>query len=148
GEPISVPPRYSVRQIVALVATVVVLVTAIWYFTRTSPPPKAHEPVTMVIADFHNGTGEPAFDHILEPMLRRALESAGFISAFDRSRFRATFGIPPLATLDEQTARAIALKQGVGVVLSGSIDRRGCGYEIAVQAVRTVTGQPIASTST
>ena len=38
--------------------------------------------------------------------------------------------------LDEAAARELALKQGVGVVLSGSIDRRGNGYEISIKAVR------------
>jgi serine/threonine protein kinase/tetratricopeptide (TPR) repeat protein len=148
GVPIPIPPRYSTWQIAGIVTTVLALVTATWWFTRTPPPPKPHEPVTMVIADFHNSTGDPAFDHTLEPMLRRALESATFISAYDRSRFRANFGIQPPDKLDDQKAREIALKQGVGVVLSGSIDRQGSGYEIAVQAVRTVTGQAIASTRT
>src|SRR5262249_19688120 len=62
-------------------------------------------------------------------------------------RFRASFGVQPPATLDDKTARELALKQGVGVVLSGSIDRQGGGYEISVQAVRTVTGQLIAGTT-
>ncbi len=148
GVPIPLPRRYSPWQIAAVVTTVIAMVTATWWFTHTPPPPKPHDPVTMVIADFHNSTGESAFDHTLEPMLRRGLESAGFISAYDRSRFRASFGVQPPDKVDAQKAREIALKQGVGVVLSGSIDRSGSGYEIAVQAVRTVTGQTIASTST
>ena len=53
-----------------------------------------HEPVSVVIADFQNITGDPTFDRTLEPMLKRALEDAGFISAYDRSRDpRARFGV-------------------------------------------------------
>ena len=40
---------------------------------------------------------------------------------------------------------AIAVKQGLGVVVSGSIDRRGSGYEISVRAVQSVTGEVISS---
>ena len=47
----------------------------------------------------------------------------------------------PPEKLDEAAAREIAVKQGLGVVLSGSIDRRGNGYEISVKAVQTVTGE-------
>ncbi len=39
------------------------------------------------------------------------------------------------------------VKQGLGVVLSGSIDRDGDGYGISVKAVRTVTGEVIAEDS-
>ena len=42
-------------------------------------------------------------------------------------------------------ARELALKQGVGVVLSGSIERRSNGYEISAKAVQTVTGNEIAT---
>jgi tetratricopeptide (TPR) repeat protein len=42
-------------------------------------------------------------------------------------------------------ARELALKQGVGVVLSGAIERQGNGYEISARAIQTVTGNEIAS---
>ena len=32
--------------------------------------PKQHDPVSVVIADFQNTTGDPTFDHTLEPMLQ------------------------------------------------------------------------------
>jgi tetratricopeptide (TPR) repeat protein len=98
-----------------------------------------------VIADFQNNTSDPAFDHTLEPMVRLALEGAGFINAYDRSRIRATFGAPPPEKLDAAAARLLASKQGVGVVLSGSINRRGDGYEVSVEAAQTVTGNVVAS---
>ena len=46
----------------------------------------------------------------------------------------------PPEKLDEAAAREIAVKQGLGVVLAGSIERRGNGYEISVKAAQTVTG--------
>ena len=52
-------------------------------FAPAAPP--QHEPVSVVIADFQNSTGDPAFDRTLEPMLKLALEGAGFISAYDRT---------------------------------------------------------------
>src|SRR5262249_8437167 len=113
--------------------------------TRTPAPSKPHDPVTVLIADFQNGTSDPAFDHALEPMLKLALEGAGFISAQDRSRIRATFGMTPPEKLDEAAARQIAIKQGLGVVISGAIDRRGDGYEVSVKAAQPVTGNIIAT---
>ena len=51
----------------------------------------------------------------------------------------------PPEQLDEVAARELAVKQGLGVVLSGSIDRQGNGYGISVKVVQTVTGNVIAS---
>ena len=68
----------------------------------------------MLIADFENGTNDPTFDRTLEPMLKRALEGASFISAFDRSGISGTLGVRPPETLDETSAREIAVKQGLG----------------------------------
>jgi tetratricopeptide (TPR) repeat protein len=143
GIPIPIPPRFSKKMIATAAVAVIALVTGTWWFTRTPPPPKQHDPVTVVIADFQNNTNDSQFDHTLEPMLRRALESAGFISAYDRSRIRGTLGVQPPARLDELAARELALKTGVGIVVSGSIDRRGNGYQVSVKAAETVTGKVI-----
>src|SRR5262249_25953053 len=95
GVPIPIPARFS-KKLIATAATVVLaLVTATCYLTRPPPPPKKHDPVSVVIADFQNGTNDPAFDHTLETLLRRALEEAGFISAYDRTRIRAALGVRP-----------------------------------------------------
>ena len=145
GELIPIPARFSKKMIAGAATVVLALVTATWWFTWTPPPPKQHDPVTVVIADFQNSTGDPAFDRTLEPVLRRALESAGFISAYDRGRIRGTFGVPAAEKFDEPTARDLALKQGVGVVLSGAIERRGNGYEIAAKVIQTVSGSVVAN---
>jgi tetratricopeptide (TPR) repeat protein len=81
-------------------------------------------------------------------MLRRALEGAGFISAFDRNGIARTLGVRVPERLDEMAAREIAVKEGVGVVLAGSVAREGDGYTIAVRATRTVTGEVVADATT
>jgi Flp pilus assembly protein TadD len=124
-----------------------VLLALSGYIYWATRPPVTHDPVGVLIADFVNSTGDTTFDQTLEPMFRRALEDAGFISAYDRSRIRATFGVQPPAKLDETATRELALKQGVRVVLSGSVDRRGTGYEIAVKAIETVTGEVVTESS-
>src|SRR6266853_3046222 len=145
GEPIPVKRVIGMRSLAAVVSLALALLGGSWWYARTLIPPVQHEPVVVMIADFQNTTGDRAFEHALEPMLRRALESAGFISAYDRSRIRATFGVIPPDRLDEAAARELALKQGVAVVVSGAIDRRGDGYDISVKAAQTVTGKVVAS---
>ena len=45
--------------------------------------------------------------------------------------------------MDEVVAREIAVKQGVGVVVSGSIDKQGSGYRVSIKASEAVTGKVI-----
>jgi eukaryotic-like serine/threonine-protein kinase len=124
----------------AVAAALLGLSGYIWWQTR---PPVVHDPVSVVIADLRNNTGDATFDRTLEPMLRRALEAASFITAFDRSRVGG-LGVRPPERLDEAAARAIAAKQGVGVVLTGAVDRQGEGYVVSVKATRTLTEEVIA----
>jgi len=138
------------RRVVGLPLAVVVAILLMglsgvtWWYTRQSIPPAPHDPVLMLISDFKNGTGDPSFDRALEPMLKRALEGAGFITAYDRSAV-STLGVQPPQTLDEGAAREIAAKQGVGVILSGSLERQGSGYAVSVKASQTLTGNVIAN---
>ena len=104
-----------------------------------APPQTAHAPVTVMVADFSNHTGDPVFDNSLEPIVKMALEGAGFITAYDRTQMR-TLGLPPVTgRLDEQAARQVAIGQGLGVVVSGSLDRQGSGYTLSLKATQAVT---------
>ena len=47
--------------------------------------------------------------------------------------------------MDELAALELAVKQGLGVVLSGSVDRQGSGYAVSVKAIQAVTGNVIRS---
>ncbi len=79
--------------------------------------------------------------------MKRALEGAGFITAFDRTRIRSTFGIQPPENFDETTARQLAINQGLGVVVGASIASSGNGYDVTVQAMQPLSGKQIASFS-
>ena len=146
GQLIPIKRVVGMKLLAAVVVMVLGLLGGTWWYARTLVPPKPHDPVTVVIADIRNNTGDPAFDGALEPTLRRALESASFISAYERARISGTFGVRPPETLDEAEALAFATKQGVGVVLSGAIDRRGNGYDISVRSVHAVTGNLVVDT--
>ena len=60
-----------------------------WVSVTRSPrmiQPKAavaHAPMTVLVADFSNHTGDPLFDGTLEPVVKMALEGAAFITAYD-----------------------------------------------------------------
>jgi tetratricopeptide (TPR) repeat protein len=123
------------------------LAGGIWWYQRQFIPAATPDPVTVVIADFQNSTNDPAFDNTLGQTLKRALEGASFITAFDRTRIQSTFGVPPPEKFDETAARQLAIKQGLGVVVAASIASRGTGYDITAQATQPLTGKEIASFS-
>ena len=129
----------GVKLAAAIVVALLGLSGYIWWYTR---PPVVHDPVSVLIADFANTTGDAAFDGLASHM-QRALETAGFITAYDRAGIRRTLGVRPPETLDEATAQGIAVKQGVNVVLSGAVSSEGRGYKLSVRAVRSVTNELI-----
>src|SRR6266581_5431964 len=129
----------------ASTALAVLLVAGVIGFRLKGPPkPKAaHAPVSVLVADFTNHTGDPIFDGTLEPMLNVALEGASFIDAFNRGAARQLAEkLPnPTSKLDEQSARLVAVDQGISAIVTGSLDLRGNGYELSAKAVDAVTGK-------
>ena len=109
-------------------------------------PAGPHSPVTVLVADFSNHTGDPVFDGTLEPMFNVALEGASFINAYNRGTARKLAQkLPnPTAKLDEQPARLVALSQGISTVIAGEISRRGDNYDVSAIALDAATGNVIA----
>jgi tetratricopeptide (TPR) repeat protein len=148
---VSRPPAGLSRRMIAVIAAALIAVLAAggyWLYSLRPQPaavaPAAVDPVSVLIADFRNGTGDPAFDQTLEPMLKIALEDAGFITAFDRLTIRRTLGVRPPDALDERAAQAIAVNQGLGVVVAGALESEGSGYAVSLEALYAVTGNVIA----
>lgn len=125
--------------VVALIAAGVLLRDKL--FTRTA---EKHAPVTLLVSDFDNKTGDSVFDGTLEPMLGIALEGAPFISSYNRtSAQREAAKLDPGAKLNEKTAQLVAVRDGISVVVGGSIEPSGSGYKVSVEAVDASTGKPI-----
>jgi tetratricopeptide (TPR) repeat protein len=128
--------------VVGVVALLLAISGGVWWYQRSLIPPPEHAPVSVLIADFENTTGDTGFDHALEPTLRLALEGASFVSAYDRTIIN-RIGVQAPQKLDERAAQEIAVKQAVGVVVAGSVAKAGGGYTVAVRAIQPVTGKVI-----
>ncbi|MGB8535120.1 MAG: protein kinase [Acidobacteriaceae bacterium] len=130
------------------------LLTAAGIAVYLHPRPQAgrlmsHAPVSVLVGDFQNNTGDSLFDNTLEPMFNVALEGASFINGFSRGTARqVAAALPhPSQVLDEQTARLVAVKEGIAAIVTGSLSKHGSGYSLTVKAIDALTGKTLASGS-
>jgi len=136
---------------VGTIAAVVIALAGVVFFSWQKfavPPVSKHSPVTVLVADFNNHSGDSVFNDTLEPMLNVALEGASFINAYDRSQARALASkLPhPSDKLDEQTARLLAVRQGISTVITGELNGDREIYSISANAIDAVTGKVLAKT--
>jgi tetratricopeptide (TPR) repeat protein/tRNA A-37 threonylcarbamoyl transferase component Bud32 len=143
GKKIHLARRLTWKVGVAAAAVVAALVGLTYWVAQGPPPPVQREPVSVLIADFQNASGDATFDGALEPVMKLALEGAGFISAYDRAGIRRTLGVRPPERLDEPAALELAVKQGVNVVVAGSVAKQGNRFDVSVKAIEAVTGNVI-----
>src|SRR6266699_484476 len=129
---------------VLLVATVVAL-----RLTGPSRPALVHAPVSVLVADFTNFTGDSVFDETLEPPLSVSLEDASFISSYNRSQAKKIGAQvqPGSIGLDGTTARLVANREGINYIVAGLIEKKGSGYEVRSKTLETANGKIVAEAS-
>ena len=133
----------------AALITAAALVGATWWTASrfaTPPPVVEQKPVTVLIADFENRSGNPVFTGALEQALSVAMEGAPFVSAYPRSdAAELTAGATTAAgRLTEENARLVAVREGIHVVLAGSIERSNAGYQLSLRQLDPA-GQALAT---
>ena len=139
--------KYAVVALGALIlaaATVVLFRNKIW-----APPPAQHAPVSILVSDFDNQTSESVFDETLEPAFSVAMEGAPFINSYSRGQaHKIAAKLQPGSTrLSEQLARLVATREGINIVITGSISKDGGSYRLNVHALDGVTGKDLAHES-
>ena len=139
--------RRVTRRLTAEVLLVVLALLALtWWLAHTPPPETERPPLSVLMADFTNATGEPVFDGVLEQALTVGIEGARFISAYQRpAALRTARLLGARDRLDESTARLVALREGIKVVLVGSIEKRGSGYTLSVRGLDPSSSKELVS---
>jgi tetratricopeptide (TPR) repeat protein/predicted Ser/Thr protein kinase len=143
--PVTVLPD-SGKWLAAAALGVAVTAGVLFFRSRIiSRPTIPHAPVTLLIADFDNKTGDSVFDGTLEPMLGIALEGAPFISSFNRGQAKkdAARLQPGAVHMDASLAKLVAVREGVNVVVTGSITQEQSGYRVYVVTLDPATGKSI-----
>ena len=110
--------------------------------TNEGQPVEAPDPVSILIADFGNNTGNPLFDGLLEQALVIGIEGAPHITSYQRNDALnlATKIQDSIEALDVAAARLVAVREGINLVLAGSIDTDGSGFELELSAINPETG--------
>jgi DNA-binding winged helix-turn-helix (wHTH) protein/tetratricopeptide (TPR) repeat protein len=102
---------------------------------------------TVVLADFANSTGDPAFDGTLRQGLAIQLEQSPFLSLISEDRIKqemAMMGRPGDARLTGEIAREVCQRTGSTAVIDGSIASLGSQYVLGLKAVNCHTGDSLA----
>jgi tetratricopeptide (TPR) repeat protein len=147
------PPRASrAGWIAAVLVLVLGTASAVWYVTSSrtenAVAPGSRDPVSVLIANFENRTGDAVFDGALEQVLALGVEGATFITAYPRDQaLRVVNEIAAQAPLDEERARLVSVREGIRLVLAGSIETAGSGYRVVVRAIDPANGTQVASVS-
>ncbi|MGA8044591.1 MAG: protein kinase [Terracidiphilus sp.] len=138
------------RQVLRVLGALVVLLfvgglVAGRRFQRRPPPV---EDLTVVLADFVNTTGEPAFDHSLNVALAAKLQQTPYLMLMPEQKIRSALqymGLPAHQRLTEQVARQVCEREAGQVVLQGFIGNSAKGYTVGLRAIQCASGKEIAS---
>ena len=120
------------------------------YLIITGGPDEVAEipPTSVLIADFDNDTGDPLFEGSLEQALNIGIEGASFVTAFNRATAREIIEtIKPGAPLDLEGARLVAVREGIKLVMSGSIEQDGSKYRLRAAVINPEDGEVLSQSS-
>ena len=138
-----------------LVGSATVFVTALvlgigWYFLRDTPSVSAQEPVSILVADFDNRTGDPLFDGALEQAMAIGLEGASFVTSYSRADARSEAAhIDPSSggKLDERLTQLVCRSIGIKVAVTGEVESQKDAFTIRVKALDPVSSRVIVEAS-
>jgi eukaryotic-like serine/threonine-protein kinase len=134
GKPLPMVRRLTLRMTAAAVTAVLGLLGLTWWLARGPAVPVTHEPVSVLIADFNNLAQDKTFDGALEGALAIALEGAPFITSYSRNDARKiATDLAKRPRMDEEAARLVAVREGIKVILAGTVSPDRDGYRIVVK---------------
>ena len=136
-------------------SAVIIVMLAVGVLLLIRRPPSepgtiAQQPVSVLIADFQNQTGDADFDESLEELMRIGLEGASHISVFERAQARELapqFDPGSDGTINPKVALMISTREGISVIVNGSVEIGSGGYDIKVWALDPVKNEKKADLS-
>jgi len=139
--------RHKPRVFGAAAAFVFLLLSGVLVLSllRHEPPPKPKlaDKRTIVLADFANSTGDPAFGGTLRRVLAGDLENSPYLKVLSDARMSETLRLmvrPADTKLTPEVASEICERTGSGAVVEGSIASLGSEYTLGLRARNCRTG--------
>ncbi|HLG13400.1 MAG TPA: protein kinase [Blastocatellia bacterium] len=140
--------KHHARGALITVVALVIAAALFFYFPRA---PVLTEQDTILLADFVNTTGDPAFDGTLKQGLAVHLGQTPFLNIFPDERVREALrlmGRPADEHLTRDVGREICQRQGLKAMIVGSIASLGSRYVLTLEAVNAQTGEVMARQQT
>jgi serine/threonine protein kinase/Tfp pilus assembly protein PilF len=137
-------PLRTASILAASVLIVALAVVGIWKLRHPSgdaaskPAKTGQKPISVLVADFENKTGDPVFEGALEQAFGIGLEGASFIKMYNRTRARTLMNeLDSTANgkIKPDAAPLLCSREGINVVITGSIESSGNGYVFDVWAL-------------
>jgi eukaryotic-like serine/threonine-protein kinase len=142
-------PRSGIRakHAVVIAAVSLVLIAGGVFLWQRSPAPPLTDQDVLVIADFTNTTGDPAFDGALRQALAFELEQSPFLKIMDDQQVKQTLqlmGRPADQRITNDIAQEVCVREGQKATIEGSIAVLTKTYQISLQAINCQTGVTLA----
>ncbi len=146
SRPVSLPPRAWRRRLgIILPATAALIALAAWLipwnrFGRVEA--LVPEGSFALLANVENHTGDAQLNAVIVPVLENQLRQSAYLNLVEDSRVRDVLQRmlqPPDRVLDLPTAREVAWREGIPLVISGSLAQLGAAYLLNIRLDRTGT---------
>jgi tetratricopeptide (TPR) repeat protein/class 3 adenylate cyclase len=126
--------------------TVAVVIIFLLFYSGTSLPFKERD--WVVISDFENLTGEPIFDQSLNTAFRLTINQSRYVNVITRQRLLDALKRmknDQVETIDEETGREIAMREGVKLCIAPSISRVGTQYILTAKILNAESADVLQS---
>jgi eukaryotic-like serine/threonine-protein kinase len=111
----------------------------VWSLARRDPTPRPRvtERATIVLGDFANTTGDPAFDGTLRRVMAGELEKSPYLNVLSDASMSDTLRLmarPATTNFTSDVASEICERTGSGAVVEGSVASFGSEYVLGLRA--------------
>ena len=147
----------SLRRVLPIAAASIVVIALLGFLLfkfigqpKAPPTESAPEPISVIIADILNQTGDTVFDGVLEKLLSISLDGASYISVYDRKQAsQKMIQLKPgsQGELDSESAQLLSRREGINAVISASIEKSDGGYRVNAWALDPTNSEKIAEVS-
>lgn len=143
GFRIRIPPRILLIS-AASILIIALAVVGILRFrhpgaeSKTKQLETGQKPISVLIADFENKTGDSSFEGAFEQVFGIGLEGAAFIKMYDRAQARTLLNeMDPEAKgkIKADAAQLLCSREGINVVIAATIEPSGSGYVFNARAL-------------